>query len=459
MRRSEFRGTGKVFAFTLVQTLKNRGYLIFTLLIAVLSLVSMPLLQFIQNLGGEDEKLTESNIREIVWYDETEELFGTSFSQMGLSFDKLHDEPAFAQVTLADGSVPYEEMLETLENEEPSSHTVIARLYMGELGLTMEVVRPASGEIGEEEGSFLADCLTECVVSFKEEAANLTDAQRAVLDTQVSLLVQHADENNKLIEEEDTTISNAQYWLIYALAFVVMMVNCIASSQVASSIVVDKSTRVVEVLLTSVRPMALVMGKTLAMLLASVGQMFVMIALLLGSNWATGLMSGEKSVLEGLLPAGIWSNINPFNLLLSAVVICFGFLFYAVLAAMCGATVSKIEETQEGLMLLTISNMIGVYIAVMAANLLQLSGNSAFVTFSLLFPLSSPYLLPGALLIGNMGGLTAFLAVAVLVAVDLLLLRFVATIYELLITHNGSPIKLKELFGIYKSLKKERKTL
>lgn len=457
MKRSEFRGTGKVFAFTLVQTLKNRGYLIFTILLAVLSLVSMPLLQLIQNQGSGEEKLTESSIRRIVWYDETEELFGTSFSEMGMSFEEVHAEPAFAEAALEKADVPYEEMLKALESEE-TEDTVIARLYMGELGLTMEVVRPASGAIGEEEGSFLADRLTDCVAAFKEAAAELTDAQRAVLDTQVALLVQHADENNKPIAEEDTKISNAQYWLMYGVAFVVMMVNCIASSQVATSIVVDKSTRVVEYLLTSVRPMALVMGKTLAMLLASVGQMFVMIGLLLGSNWVTGLVTGKKSVLEGLLPAGIWANINPFNLLLSAVVICFGFLFYAVLAAMCGATVSKIEETQEGLMLLTISNMIGVYVAVSAANMLQISGESAFVTFSLIFPLSAPYLLPGALLVGNIGGWAAFLAIAVLVAVDLLLLRFVATIYELLITHNGSPIKLKELFGIYKSLKKERKT-
>lgn len=455
MKRSEFRGTGKVFAFTLVQTLKNRGYLIFTILLAVLSVASMPVLQLIQNQGGEEEKISESRIEKIYWYDETEELFGVSFTDMGLTFAGLSSEEAFAGLLPESAPKPYKEMLPVLEETEPNA--VIARLYMGELGLTMEVVRSTTGEVSEEEGELLADCMTECVVAFKEEVSQLSEEQRAVLDTQVSLLVSRADENNKLVTEEDTTISNAQYWIIYCLLFVVMMVNIVASTQVASSIVVDKSTRVVEYLLTSVRPMALVIGKTLAMLLASVGQMFVMIGLLLGSNWVTGKVSGSKSILEGLLPEGIWSNINPGNLLLSAAVICLGFLFYATLAAMCGATVSKVEETQEGLMLLTVTTMIGAYIGVAAANALQISGENAFVTFALIFPLSSPYLLPGALLIGNIGGLTAVVAIAVLILADLLLLRFVATVYELLITHNGSPIKLKELLGIYKSLKKERK--
>ena len=457
MKKSEFRGAAKVFSFTLIQTLKNRAYLVFTALMVLFSALSMPLMHAIQNMGEESGVAKIENIRQILWYDETEALFGSSFTQMGLQFTKMLAEPAFSGVTFEEAELPYETVLSALKEDEAYAHTVIARLFSGELGLTLEVVRPVAGAVTEDEGDYLADKMTESIAAFKEEATGLTKSQQEVLKTQVSLLVQRADENGSLKAKEDTVISNAQYWIIYGLAFVGMLVSTIASSQVASSIVVDKSTRVVEYLLTSVRPMALVVGKTLAMLLASIGQMFVMIAILLTSNWLTGRISGEESFLQGILPEGIWSNITPLNLLVSAIMICLGFLFYAVLAAMCGAMASRIEQTQESLMLLTVSNCIGIYLAVMAANELQISGKGALVTFTMFFPLSSPYLMPGMLLTGSAAWGNALVSILLLLVVDALLFKFVATIYELLITHNGSPIKGKELLGIYKSLKKEHK--
>ncbi len=112
------------------------------------------------------------------------------------------------------------------------------------------------------------------------------------------------------------------------------------------------------------------------------------------------------------------------------------------------------EDTQEGMTLITVSTMIGAYLGVIAAMLLQSTGVNAYVIFVVLFPLSAPFLLPGVLLIGSISWPLGFGAIALLLLVDLLLFYFVATIYELLITHNGNKIKIKELFGIYKSLRK-----
>lgn len=448
MKKSEFRGWTKVFSFTLVQTVKNRAYIIFTILMAALSLFAMPILQLIQN-GGDDEETTE--IKKIYWYDDSKELFGVSFSDMGLEFSGL--KAPYASIPMEKTEKSHEDMQDVIENEEKDA--VLARLYMGEMGLTMEIMRSSKGSISEGDGTDLANAMIECIMDFKEKTADLTDEQKTIVDSELELMMEKVDKDNHILTEEDTRISDAQYWVIYILLFVVLMVNVVASSQVASSIVMDKSTRVVEYLLTSVRPMALVIGKVLAALLASIGQIFVMVGLMLASNKVSGILFDTKSPLESVLPEGIWSNINPVNLIVSAVVITLGFLFYATLAAMCGATVSKMEDTQEGMTLITMSSIVGAYIGIIASTMMQTAGINAFVIFAVLFPLSAPFFLPGVLLIGSISWPLGLGAIALLLIVDMLLFYFVATIYELLITHNGNNIKVKELFGIYKSLKKK----
>jgi len=77
-------------------------------------------------------------------------------------------------------------------------------------------------------------------------------------------------------------------------------------------------------------------------------------------------------------------------------------------------------------------------------------GTNAYVLFSFLFPLSSPFVLPGAILVGRANLPLIVIAIVLQIALVLILLRFVAKVYETLILHNGNTIKLKQLFQISK---------
>ncbi|NLA84464.1 MAG: ABC transporter permease, partial [Clostridiales bacterium] len=91
------------------------------------------------------------------------------------------------------------------------------------------------------------------------------------------------------------------------------------------------------------------------------------------------------------------------------------------------------------------------YIGIGAANVLTGPGVNGYVIFSMLFPLSSPFLLPGAILTGKAGPLLIAGAVVLQLIFIMLLFRFVARVYEAVILHNGSRIKFNELFKLYKS--------
>ena len=66
--------------------------------------------------------------------------------------------------------------------------------------------------------------------------------------------------------------------------------------------------------------------------------------------------------------------------------------------------------------------------------------------FAMLFPLSSPFLMPGAIVIGKAPLWITVVSLLLLVGLVALLFWFVARVYEVLIVHNGNRIKLKQLF-------------
>lgn len=275
-----------------------------------------------------------------------------------------------------------------------------------------------------------------------------------MINAKVDTLVNLADANGKEIVKEDSSISGSEYSFIYGLLFILLMVNMIASTQIAHSIVTEKSTRVIEYLLTSVKPLAIIVGKILAMLTAVVLQIVSMIVVVFISNKiASSLNPGSgESVLSQYLPENIFGNLNIFNLALSLILIVLGLIFYATLAGLTGATVSKVEEINEALKLFNFTNLIGSYIAIGAAIVLMIGGVNGFIIFSFLFPLSSPYILPGAILIGKASLPIVATSIALQLVFIILLFRFVAKVYETLILHNGNAIKIKDLFKISKTV-------
>ena len=71
------------------------------------------------------------------------------------------------------------------------------------------------------------------------------------------------------------------------------------------------------------------------------------------------------------------------------------------MAGLTGATVSKMEEANSGMTLFYICIYAGLYIGIIAAGSMMNTGMNAFSTFAIIFPLSSPYVLPGMILIGE----------------------------------------------------------
>ena len=465
MKSSELRGFRSVYRFTLIETLKSRAFLISMLIMLLGSAISLPVISLVKgDFGTEDGDVTAN---ENVFYDEvsgeslsdilihisdeTADLFGgVSYTDLGFSWESIRDKAGDTEVQLSRETAPLTELLSALD--KGTGNEVLISLSLNGLGISLTVYRGADTAVSEDVGQQIADYYTEKLTEFKDELTELTEAERKLLDSDISVVLNFTDENGQVATEKDTTISGRQYTLGYAAMMLVMMAVLLSSTQVATSVATDKSTKVVEYLMTSVRPMALVVGKVLAMLTLAAGQLTLMVVLLLSSN---RLSSGsEGGLLKQFLGNDAWKNVSVPHLLVCLLSLCLGTLMFGMLAALCGASVSKMEALQEALSTLTIITCVGIYLGVIAMGVMLDSGDSAYVIFAELFPLSSAFLIPGAVLIGKVSVPVMLGAFAILIAADLFLFLFVARVYELLINHNGERIHPKEWLTFYKISRK-----
>ncbi len=443
MKNSNIHGWKDVFSFTLTQTLKSKAYIISNVIFLLLVLVSMPIISMLTSRGTDD--VNSTNFIQKVYVDNE-----TTLPEMDLT--AIRENEFMNHIVFETMQEDYNTVADRIEATELES--VILTITESQGMYSLSFVKASSGPVNDNSMNQLSAAVYEEFEKFRISTLGITKEQLAMLQSPVTSIVTQTDVNGEVVAKVDTSISHAEYWFIYGILFVVLMVNSTASSQIATSIVTEKSTRVIEYLLTSVKPLALMVGKVLAMLIAVLIQMGGMVVIAFLSNFITTIIKGgnSESLLSQYLPADIFQNLNIVNIIFCFILTMLGFVFYATLASLAGATVSRLEEIGEGLMLFTFTNIIGAYIGIGAANVLMGAGDNAFVTFSFLFPLSSPFILPGAILVGKASLPIIAIAIVLQLLFIFLLFKFVAKVFETLILHNGSTIKLKELLKLSKTV-------
>lgn len=439
MKKSNLAGWKDVFSFTLVQTLKSKAFLTSFMILITLSLISMPLINMLFSKGNEDVN-APNPIKKVYVNNNT--------SLQDIDYSNLLTEENMNHIIFETAREDYDALSEKIEEGEKES--VILTITENESTFSLNFLKARKGSVKESHIQALGDALAKQFQVLRINTLGITEEQNSMLNAKIEANVSVTDANGEVILKEDTSISMAEYWFIYGILFFVLMANTLSGTQIASSIVTEKSTRVVEYLLITVKPLALMVGKIIAMLSAALIQMVSMVIAVFVSNH---IISGKGGGgLEQLLPKDIFQNLNIVNLIFCLILIIFGMIFYATLAGLAGATVSRMEELNEGLTLFTFTNIIGAYIGIGASGTLVGAGINPFVTFAFLFPLSSPFILPGAVLIGKATLPLVCIAIVLELIFIILLFHFVAKVYETLILHNGNKIKMKELIHLSKTV-------
>lgn len=455
---SAARGWQKVFGFTFVQFVKTKSFIVSSIIIGVIVILLVGGLNIIPKLAGAGDIITgsgdtsvEMNFRTVYLADEagiltdedTEALgnYGFHFTPSDKTADKLIEE-----TSTADGGQAV--ILISADEDDGTISGYSVKVYYSP-DTDSASIDAAAGFVS---GMVTYRNMINCGVS----PENFEASQRYV--------------NTSKIEAGAGEWSVFETMINYIVPMVVSLILFIlifAYGQiVAQSIAIEKTSRVMELLLTSVRPLAVVIGKVLAMGLISLLQ-FLMIGILGVVSFAAtspfgiggdimkimdnpALQTGQNADIAQALTSS-FGTLSPLTFILIFLIFILGFLFFALIAALVGASVSRMEDLAQAMQPYSLLGVLGFYLAYLPVmtTMNNLESGAASISgiqmFSYFFPISSPFALPSALLLGTLSLPQVLIAVLILAAFDVLVAVVVARVYEMIILHNGSRLKFGEI--------------
>lgn len=460
MKNDAARGWKKVFGFTFTQQVHSKSFIVGTVVVCIIVMLLVGGVNIIPKLAGAGELLTGD----------------ISSETIDLSAVYLIDDSG---TLTADDAAVLEQSGVKLSETDKSAAELIDALSQADAGKALVTVTAdqSNGEVlgyavktyySPDTDSGSVDTLSGLVsglVTYRNmmnagvSPENYAATQRYVTASKIQA---GADEWNVF----ETMINYVVPMVISLVLFILIFAY---GQMVAQSIATEKTSRVMELLLTSVRPLAIVIGKVLAMGLVSLLQ-FMLIGAVGGISFAvtapfgiggdlikimqnTELQVGENAAIAEAVN-GSFGSLSPLTFILIFVIFVLGFLLFALIAALVGASVSRMEDLAQAMQPYSLLGVLGFYLAyfpsIMTMDSLDTgaASDNAMQTFVCFFPVSSPFALPSALLLGNLSLPEVLSAVLILAASVVLVAVIVARVYELIILHSGSRLKFIDIIRL-----------
>ncbi|RUS46707.1 ABC transporter permease [Cohnella sp. AR92] len=271
--------------------------------------------------------------------------------------------------------------------------------------------------------------------------AKLSQEQLARLTAPVSfdaLQLDELDGTGKTEQERDTAVL-----LTYVVLILLFMSVMFSGQMIASEITAEKSSRVMEILVTSVAPLQQLFGRVLGTFIVAVMQLIVFVAV---SVVNLSLPHNKVSFASLGIDFG---SIDPIMLVSAVLLYLAGFFLYAMLFAAIGSLVSRTEDLAQAAMPVTMITLAGFYISFFGLN----SPDSSFITICSYVPFFSPFLLFLRIGLAEPAWWEIALSVAILLASILAIGWLAAKIYRTGILMYGKRPTLAELRRAMKAYK------
>ena len=426
MKRNTFAGTGKVFRFTLVQLLKSKANIRSMIIMLILALASIPLLSLVRgNSGGTSSVST-------IYIDNQ-----SSVSLAGLP--KYLEESGYGTIDVKEGEMP-----------EKTKDAAAFRIAPGEGGRLN--VETAAGSSASDLGtaSVIASYVYRqqlLAAGFTEEQINtLTAAPDYWADTRDNYMQSlkpqsgEAGENAEPMptKDEDFSFDQGRYSVQLGFSVLLMMVCILSVSFVIRSVVEEKSSKLVDLLMVSVEPGALLLGKVLASLAYALLYYVILLGGAALSRAVTGLcmdIAGTNDFLANTLRL----DLAPDKLAVLLITSFLGFLAFGILAGLSGAGCASLEDS-SGAMSLCMLLIMGGYMVSIFATALGTSAGGGLAKAFCIIPVLSMFSAPTMYMYGTVGIVPILIGWAVQLLFILLLLLLAAKVYANLIIYKGKRL-------------------
>jgi len=311
------------------------------------------------------------------------------------------------------------------------------------------------GNIGVGFKESLEDKLNKRIEELKMEQAGISHEALKNIDSNVKIktfdLKGGSEEKGEYVK----------FGLAMFLAYVIFMFIMIYGVKVMRSVVEEKNNRVVEIIISSVKPFNLMMGKILGTTMVALTQFIIWILMTLGAfgiitiglskNLPENASNLNVDQLQGTVPNWIiqllnfneiiWTLNIPFIIIFFIVYFLLGYLFYSSIFAAIGSAVDNDTDTQQFTFYPIFPMMIAMY-----GSMTTLENPDGPVAFWLsIIPLTSPISMVTRLPFGVEWWQIA-LSLVLLIGTMLLMVFFASKIYRVGILMYGKKPSFKEMW-------------
>ena len=404
-----------VIGFTIKDMVKRKSFIVSTIIILLIIVIGFNIPNIINLFNGDDQS-GDGNSKLLI-VDSTNIFEGSleGLNNMELGYD----------VQTTTENLSFEDIKEKINNEELDEAIIVEnnedtyKLRYIVRDMTMMESMPQD----------LMDAINGIYTNLQISKLGLTEEQIQSLTPNFEYSIEQTDEQE--VSGNVLAIMMLSIVLFYAIYF--------CAYQVSSSITTEKTSKIMETLVTSTSPRTIVLGKTIGIGLVGLIQVCVFVAVALIS----AKLFLEPGILESILDM---SQMTPYLAVITIIYFILGYFTYALLYALTGSTVSKPEDIQSANTPVTILAVIGFYLSYFT----MMNPTSDLNTFAALFPISSPFCMPFRIMMGIANGAEVAISIAILLVTILIITKVAIKIYSNAILNYGTKMSLKDMIRVYR---------
>jgi ABC-2 type transport system permease protein len=333
---------------------------------------------------------------------------------------------------------------ESVNDGDLTAVLAIDRAPDGEPRFTLYTNESATGRTAQ----LVGQATTALVIRDRLDRLGVDPGDQATLFAPASYAVAWADPDRD-DPTQDGADQAARYFLGFGMTILIFMMIVLYGNWVAMSVVEEKSSRVMEVILNAATPFQLMAGKVLGVGAVALTQYVAIIvagvlALLAQEPIARLVLGGTGdgiSLPQGL-DAGMLGLLGIYGVL--------GFLLYAVLYAAAGSLVSRQEDVNQAVMPMTLISAAGYFVGVYAATGLFDMG-AGWMRVLAQVPFLSPFLMLSRVTGGEAAPWEVALSVGLLVVAILVALWIAARIYAAGVLMYGQRPGIRAIWRLFRT--------
>ena len=402
-----------VTLFTMKEMLKRKSFIITTIIILLLIIIGFNIPNIINAFtDGETNK--------------TKMLISDSANVFEGTLESLKQMDLECEVQVTNENISFDEIKTKIENEEIDRAIIIEPKENGTYKLRYIVKNMIQTTMIPEP---FMNAINTIYTNLQMSKLGLTQEQLESLTPNFEVSIEQTSEQK----------INGNIGAIMLLSLVLFYAIYFCAYQVSSSITTEKTSKIMETLVTSTSPRTIVLGKTIGIGIVGLVQVCLFVA--------TALISAKLFLEPGLIESVLdMSKFTPYLAVITIVYFILGYFAYALLYTLTGSTVSKPEDIQSANTPVAILAVIGFYLSYLT----MMDPTSNLNVFASIFPISSPFCMPFRIMMGVASTTDVIISLLLLIVTILIVSKVAIKIYSNAILNYGTKMSLSDMIRIYR---------